>query len=144
MKRADIHKLDRQWATIVKDKAGWKCEFCEVEGVRMEAAHVAGRRYRATRWGSYRFDPERIAKLRFAVVDNTYDLCGHCLCHNCHQQYDDHGPLEPRIVEKTVGVDRKERIQQLASVPKAAYQDYDDIKEILEGFMVTDRLNKEV
>lgn len=114
MKKSEIKELDKLWAKTVKDLAGWTCEHCGVRGVRMEAAHVVGRRYRATRWGLF-----------------TGDLCGHCLCHNCHQQYDEHGPLEDSIVEKTVGRDRKVNIQRIAVQTIAKNQDYDSIYDTL-------------
>ena len=129
MKRSEINKLDEIWATLVKDRADWKCEFCGIRGVRMEAAHVAGRRYRSTRWGYYNTSNECIG----AITIKTYDLCGHCFCHNCHQQYDEHGPLEQAIVERTVGIDRKIRIQAKAQELVSQKQDYNDIKQLLEN-----------
>ena len=116
MTRKEIKKLDLIWATLVKDKAGWKCEHCGVSGTRMEAAHVVGRRHRATRWGTF--------------IDN--DLCGHCLCHSCHQHYDEHGPLEQAIVNDTIGEQRKEDLQNYATQTIAKYQVFDEIKELLE------------
>ena len=121
MKRSEINKLDELWAQIVKDKANWTCEHCRVRGVRMEAAHVVGRRYRATRWGCY----------RIVISKTCYDLCGHCLCHNCHQQYDEHGPLEHNIIERTIGESRKLRIQRTALQTVVKYQEFEDVKQDL-------------
>jgi len=84
LKKKEIKELDSLWATTVKEKAKYKCEHCGRYDSRMEAAHVVGRRHRATRWGTF-------------FGENGYDLCGHCLCHLCHMQYDEHGPLEPLI-----------------------------------------------
>ena len=120
MLKKDINKLDDIWALLVKDKAKWKCEHCGIRGMRMEAAHVAGRRHRATRWGCF--------------FDGVFDLCGHCLCHNCHQQYDEHGPLENSIIEHTVGLDRKIKIQARALEFVAKQQFFEDIKKILEDY----------
>jgi len=111
MTRAEIKKLDEYWSEIVKWLKDYKCEHCGIYGTRVEAAHVVGRRHRATRWGyveqeeqydGMRSDLERLAK---------YDWCGHCLCHRCHQEYDEHGPMEQGIVERTIGVERKDRLQ---------------------------------
>lgn len=120
MKTSEINKLDEIWATIVKTKEDYICEHCKIQKTRMEAAHVVGRRHRATRWGCY-------------LGVNGYDLCGHCLCHNCHQQYDEHGPREASIVERTIGVMRKALIQQEAIKVVAKYQDYDSVfKDLIE------------
>jgi hypothetical protein len=130
MKRNLVNRLDELWSKIVKDLAGWTCEYCEIRGVRMEAAHVAGRRYRGTRWGCYIAHPLPGRPGESISID-VYDLCGHCLCHNCHQQYDDHGPLEDKIVQKVIGVERKLRIQALA-LPAAKGQVYEEIEKTLE------------
>lgn len=121
MKKREVFILDTIWAQLVKAKAGWKCEHCKVVGTRMEAAHVVGRRHRATRWGCH---------LGGAV---DYDLCGHCLCHNCHQQYDEHGPREEAIVIGTIGVLRKAFIQREAIKLVANEQEFKTIKDFLEG-----------
>ena len=55
---------------------------------------MVGRRHRATRWG---------AVFQKSVDYLRYDLCGHCLCHRCHQEYDEHGPMEQRIVDEVIG-----------------------------------------
>jgi len=123
MKRGEIDKLDELWATILKDNAKWTCEFCGIRGVRMEAAHVVGRRYRATRWG--------MVWHGMCDIDKEYDSCGHCLCHNCHQQYDEHGPLEDKIVEKVIGADRKRELQAFANVTIAKDQTYEGIEQLL-------------
>lgn len=115
--------LDEFWRVAVKLKVKYVCEHCQIQGVRMEAAHVCGRRHRATRWGAY------IGK------SDTWDLCGHCLCHNCHQQYDEHGPREQKIVERTIGVMRKVLIQEMAHSLVAKNQDFDIIKNVLEGLI---------
>ena len=124
MLRKHIKKLDNLWANIVKEKAGWRCEHCgrkKSDGWKMEAAHVVGRRYRKTRWGSYTDE---------AMLH--YDLCGHCLCHMCHQNYDEHGPLEDEIIDVTIGRDRKLELQYMANNDVAKYQDYEEIKSTLE------------
>ena len=123
MKRSLIDKLDEVWAEVVKNRADWKCEHCGIRGVRMEASHVVGRRYRSTRWGCY---------FSISSEESEYDICGHCLCHNCHQQYDEHGPLEQAIVNRTVGIDRKIMIQERAK-EVARDQNYEEIKLILEN-----------
>ena len=117
MERKQIKTLDSLWALTVKEKAGYRCEYCNKTG-RMEAAHVVGRRHRATRWG---WD-----------LDIGYDLCGHCLCHTCHQEYDEHGPLEPKIIEFTIGRHRKERIQAKAVQRVTKGQVFEDIEELLK------------
>jgi hypothetical protein len=126
--RKDIKELDKLWALTVKEKADYKCEHCGRYDSRMEAAHVVGRRHRATRWGT------EILKLSVVIVQGelTYDLCGHCLCHVCHQNYDEHGPLEPEIVERTVGKERKAVLQALATRRVAKDQLYEDVLQILE------------
>ena len=125
-----MDKLDGLWALKVKDKAGWKCEFCGVQGVRMESAHIIGRRYRFTRWGCYVNYPLE-GRPGEKVSISKYDLCGHCLCHNCHASYDMHGPLEDLIVEKTIGRERKIKLQQLANQKIGKYQEFEIIKKIL-------------
>ncbi len=130
MKKRQVFILDTIWAQLVKSRAGYKCEHCQVVGVRMEAAHVVGRRHRATRWGC-NFD------------SSGYDLCGHCLCHNCHQQYDEHGPREESIVQKTIGVLRKALIQQAAIKLVANEQDFETIKNFLEGLYGEYNLERE-
>jgi len=123
MRKSEIRKLDYEvWNKKVKEKANYTCEFCGIRGVQMEAAHVVGRRYRGTRWGLY--------------TDMVYDLCGHCFCHNCHQQYDEHGPLEDRIVEKGIGRERKVALQIYAkqfTSEQTKAQDFEQIKSILEN-----------
>lgn len=118
MKKKDIHKLDQMWSDIIKNRAGYACEHCGISGVRMEAAHVVGRRHRGTRWGCW---------VPWGAV---YDFAGHCLCHSCHQHYDEHGPLELQITENTVGLERKAHLQQVAQAV-ARDQDYEEIKGIL-------------
>ncbi len=131
MKKRQVFILDTIWAQLVKGKAGYKCEHCGILGCRMEAAHVVGRRHRATRWGCY------IGDL------SDYDLCGHCLCHNCHQQYDEHGPREDSIVQKTIGVLRKAFIQREAIRLVANVQDFETIKLFLEGLYDKYKIQRE-
>jgi hypothetical protein len=118
MTKKEIDLLDEVWRVFVKQRKNFTCEHCGIMGVRMEAAHVVGRRHRATRWGCY--------------IDGKYDWCGHCFCHNCHQQYDEHGPLEGKIIQRTVGQSRKDQIQFIAHGSGAKGQFYDDIKIIME------------
>jgi hypothetical protein len=145
MTRKEINKLDDLWSKVVKDKAGYICEHCGIRGVRMEAAHVCGRRHRGTRWGV------RVPAGTIIEVPNDipiqffkpvlYDLCGHCFCHSCHQQYDEHGPLEKDIVEFTIGHVRKARIQAAAKQRITKYQEFDIVKELLEGVHNVDNPN---
>ena len=122
MLKKEINKLDEIWSSFVKEKAKYICEHCKVTGIRMEAAHVVGRRHRATRWGTY-----------FGVHnDNVYDLCGNCFCHSCHQHYDEHGPMEGAIIERTIGVLRKALIQQRAQAIVGKSQDFEIIRATLE------------
>lgn len=121
MKRSLIKKLDNLWSLAVKEKAKWKCEHCGRYDSRMEAAHVVGRRHRATRWG-YAGNPTIEAN----------DLCGHCLCHVCHQEYDEHGPIEKEIIERTIGGERLLNLQRIATEQVAKWQEYEEIKELLE------------
>jgi len=123
--KKDIKKLDALWSTTVKEKANWKCEHCGRYDSRMEAAHVVGRRHRATRWGCWNYDMTK-------EESRTYDLCGHCLCHTCHQEYDEHGPLEPEIVQETIGIYRKEELQRLATQRVTKGQVFEEIEEILK------------
>jgi len=120
MTRKDIHKLDKYWADTVKSVAEWCCAYCHApaESKRLEAAHVVGRRHRFTRWG--------------CEVDGKYDLCGHALCHSCHQQYDEHGPQEQWIILNVIGTERKENLQFLATTNIARYQDYDEIRKRIQ------------
>jgi len=119
MKKPDIKKLDNFWALAVKDIAGWKCEHCGIVGMRMEAAHVVGRRHRATRWGCW-------------ISQQKYDLAGHCFCHRCHQEYDEHSPMEAEIVELTIGEWRRDVLQANAKQKVTKYQDYNVIKSYLD------------
>jgi hypothetical protein len=124
MKKKEIKTLDSLWALAVKETAKYRCEHCGRYDSRMEAAHVCGRRHRMTRWG---------ALLPVGLGSSPrYDLCGHCLCHVCHQQYDEHGPREPEIVERTVGFERLGKIQALAFMRVAKEQEFEEIKRILE------------
>jgi len=42
------NRLDMKWSKIVK--LGGFCEYCKIEGVRLEAHHIIGRRNLNTRW----------------------------------------------------------------------------------------------
>jgi len=114
MKKSEIRKLDKIWAEKVKKRAGYKCEYCLEEGrelssygVWLNACHIVGRRYRATRW----------------------DLAnGACWCFGCHRQYDEHGPEELKMIGKA----RKETLQKKAKQKIAKYQDFEKIKKELE------------
>jgi len=137
--RPDGKKLDALWSLVVKEKAGYKCEHCKRYDSRMEAAHVVGRRHRATRWGtnSANISPlgedEAIRGSSQNVPNYFYDLCGHCLCHVCHQEYDEHGSLEPEIINQTIGRERLTLIQFYSKKKIAKYQIYDDVLAILES-----------
>lgn len=52
-----ISKYDEQckilWSTIVKDRAGWKCEYCGIsraDGKKMDAHHIYTKKHTNTRW----------------------------------------------------------------------------------------------
>jgi hypothetical protein len=126
MKKFLIKKLDAIWSKTVKEIAKYRCEHCGRYDSRMEAAHVVGRRHRATRWGCW------LSVMRHGQTKKKYDLCGHCLCHACHQEYDEHGPLENDIIEHTIGRERKEYLQNVGRDKVAKYQDYDEIKGWIE------------
>ncbi len=103
-----------------------RCHNCENCGVhesesRLEAAHVQGRRHRGTRWG--------------ALIDGEYDLCGHRLCHACHQGYDEHNVFIERQVREMVILEaRYDKIGKIArSVAKN--QDFEEIKRELEKIL---------
>lgn len=121
MTRKEIKVLDALWSLVVKEKAKYKCEHCGRYDSRMEAAHVVGRRHRATRWGIW-------LKIPFP----HWDIAGHCLCHLCHQQYDEHGPLEKEIVEKTIGTERKEILQREAVQKVTKGQVFEEIEKSLK------------
>lgn len=141
MQKSEIHELDDIWSRLVKDKAKWTCEHCGIRGVRMEAAHVVGRRHRATRWGclikrngslcSMHRDADPNCEICKSKIE-FYDLAGHCLCHNCHQQYDEHGPREGSIIIRTIGEDRKAALQVMAHQVVARNQSFEEIKLTLE------------
>lgn len=116
MKRKEIHKLDLKWSKMVREIG--KCECCleNNEHLRLSAAHIKGRRYRGTRWG--------------AIIDDKYDSCGICLCHICHQQYDEHGSKHDFIKNVVIGEVRYYKIQQIAE-KAAKYQDYEEINMLL-------------
>jgi len=66
-----------------------------------------------------------------------YDLCGHCLCHRCHQEYDEHGPLEPKVIQKVIGRVRKPLLQREARKSVAKEQEYEVIEGVLEDIRDT-------
>ena len=127
MTRKEIKDLDKIWADTVKTLQNYKCEHCGLMGGRVEAAHVVGRRHRTTRWGVWRERNVGVTQM----TEEYYDLCGHCLCHRCNQQYDEHGPMELDILEETVGVGRKEDLQYLARTSIAKHQDFNEIQALL-------------
>jgi len=132
--RPDGKKLDLLWASVVKELQGYRCEYCGIRG-RMEAAHVVGRRHRRTRWGlSLETISEPTARKLRLVTDCVldYDLCGHCLCHRCHQEYDEHGPLEPKVIVKVIGSVRKPLLQRTAQQVVAKDQVYEEIERVLK------------
>lgn len=69
-----IDKRDRVFSLLVRELAGHRCQACgdPAGQVKLECAHVVGRRYRATRW----------------LLDNA-----RCLCHACHRFFTEH-PLQ--------------------------------------------------
>lgn len=120
MTKAEISKLDELWSKYVKEKAGYKCEYCKEEGrqiypqgVWLEAAHIIGRTYRATRW---------------------LLLNGMCLCSGCHRSYDEHRPEEANIRKIVIGEDRYEFLRQQKQII-AKNQDFQQIKaQLIEDF----------
>jgi predicted restriction endonuclease len=119
MTTGEIRKLDALWAKLVKERAGYKCEYCQEEGRKLvgptgawlEAAHIVGRTYRTTRWR----------------LDN-----GMCLCSGCHRAYDEHRPIELQIRRIVIGEEKYERLCTMKQVI-AKNQDYDEIKKQLEN-----------
>lgn len=110
MKKSEIKKLDLIWSKKVKEKAGFKCEFCLEEGVWLNSAHIIGRRYRGTRW----------------LIDN-----GMCLCYGCHRKYDEHAPEEEKIRRIVIGQERLDRLLKIKQ-EVAKNQDYETIRKTLE------------
>ena len=117
MKKSHIAKLDKLWSEKVKTNSKYACECCLEEGIRMEAAHIRGRRKRNTRWGCF--------------IDGVYDLCGMCLCSNCHREYDEHTKKEDFIRRVVIGEERYLKIQQASEVI-AKNQDFATIKNELK------------
>jgi predicted restriction endonuclease len=115
MKKSQIKKLDALWSKSVKERAKYRCEYCEKVGyelggnVWLNSAHIIGRRYRTTRW----------------ILEN-----GMCLCYKCHQAYDHHLPQHQDIFEVCIGKQRWERLTKLKTVI-AKHQDYEQIKDNL-------------
>ena len=111
MKKSHINALDKLWSKKVKELADYKCEHCLETEVWLNACHIIGRRYRATRW----------------LIDN-----GMCLCFGCHRQYDEHGPFEADIRRRVVGEARYQRLRKIKNVI-AKHQDFEQIKEEING-----------
>lgn len=120
MTTGEIKKLDTLWAKRVKERAGYKCEYCQEEGRKiagptgawLEAAHIVGRTYRTTRW----------------LLEN-----GMCLCSGCHRSYDEHRPDELKIRRIVVGEEKYEKLCTMKQVI-AKNQDFDVIKkQLLKG-----------
>lgn len=117
MTKAEIKKLDSLWAKLVKERAGGKCEYCLEErrtfkggpGIWLEAAHIVGRTYRATRW----------------LLEN-----GIALCSEHHAAYDQHRPDELKIRRIVIGEEKYERLCSMKQVI-AKNQDYNELKEQL-------------
>jgi len=115
MKKSNIRKLDTLWSKRVKELAGYVCEHClrngyEIEpetGAWLNSSHILGRRYRATRW----------------LLRN-----GLCLCLNCHQNYDEHGPLEKDIINRCIGDERYQELVELAKHSVTKGQVYEEIE----------------
>ena len=117
MKKSEIRKLDIQWSAKVKEVAGYKCEHCLIQGVRLESAHIIGRVHRTTRWGCW--------------IDDKYDFNGMCLCVDCHQHYDQHKAKHDPIRRNVIGEERYQKLCQQENVI-AKHQEYEEIKEWLK------------
>ncbi len=119
MTRKEIKLLDIIWSSVVKLKAKNKCEVCGKSGkyVRLNSCHIVGRRYRATRWGTF--------------INGIYDLCGFSGCFNDHNQYDEHGPKENYIRTKIIGQERYDNVRKIAIQTIAKNQDYNVIRQQL-------------
>lgn len=124
MKKSEINKLDTLHSKKVREKAGWRCEFCGSVDINcggrvvLHCCHIVGRRHRSTRWGAW--------------IDGVYDLCAWSGCYPHHNQYDEHGWQEPDIIHEVIGEFRLERIQQVADQTIAKYQDFEQIKQWIE------------
>ena len=121
MKKKEIKKLDLAWSKRVRDKG--ICEAClrSDELVKLEAAHIVGRSYRATRW------------VTWLTIDGKtyYDSNGICLCHACHRTFDQHLPAEKFIREVVIKMDRYEALLATKKVI-AKYQDHEEIKKLIK------------
>src|SRR5690606_14140542 len=86
-----IDKRDRVFSLLVRELAGHRCQACgdPAGQVKLECAHVVGRRYRATRW----------------LIENA-----RCLCHACHRYFTEN-PL--KWVE-FIGLTEFQRLDSLA------------------------------
>lgn len=116
MKKTHIKKLDSLWATAVKLRDKHTCRYCFDDNACLNACHIKGRRYRATRWR----------------LDN-----GMCLCFNCHMEYDEHGPNEESIRKHVVGDLLYEELNERAKHNVTKYQVYEDIKNELETLITS-------
>lgn len=116
--KKEIKILDKLWSDKVKEPN--RCACCHRSGKewKMEAAHIVGRSYRATRWG--------------VEIDGKYDLNGLCLCHVCHRGFDEHMEVEKVIRERVIGLERYFKLTQTKKV-LAKYQDFDIIKKNIMG-----------
>lgn len=109
MTRKQIKQLDILWSKAVKERAGYKCEFCLREDLRLNSCHIVGRRYRGTRWD----------------LQN-----GLSLCFPHHAEYDQHGPQAKDIFNNLIGENRYDLLRMRA-MEVTRNQDFETIKKSL-------------
>jgi hypothetical protein len=71
-----MKRLDDLWRIVVKEKVGYRCEYCGQKGKVLNSHHIFSRRHRGTRWDTRN---------------------GACLCSG-HHQFIAHG--EPETFRK--------------------------------------------
>jgi hypothetical protein len=120
MTKREMKILDKEWSLKVKELAEFKCECCLTSGeyTRLESAHIVGRAYRTTRWGTW--------------LGARYDLNGICLCFQCHQLYDQHIDKEKFIREVVIGLPRYDALLTTKRII-AKNQDFEKIREWIKN-----------
>lgn len=109
MKKSQIKKLDKIWSEKVKERAGYKCEYCLESHGWLNSCHIIGRANRTLRWD----------------LEN-----GICLCYTHHKAYDTHQIEHENIRKIVIGENRIDSLIKKKQVI-AKHQDYEEIKRLL-------------